>query len=250
MLFTELDFLDRFGAARAAGFDAVELLFPYPYQPEQLAERLQRHAMQLVLFNMPPGDWINGERGIACDPRRGDEFQHGVQQALRYALALGVRQLHCMSGIVPPDLPLEQARATLIVNLQYAADQCRPHGIDVLIEPINHYDMPGYFLNHSRQAAGIIADCQRDNVFLQYDIYHMQRMEGELSNTIGTLLPLIRHIQLADTPGRHEPGSGEINFRHLFGLLDRIGYQGWVGCEYRPLGQTVAGLGWREMSAG
>lgn len=245
LLFTELPFLERFAAARKAGFDAVEFLFPYAVEARQIAAQLDQHQLQLALFNLPPGDWERGERGIACDPRRGEEFRNGVQLAIHYALALGATQLHCMSGIVPAGMSLERARQSLIGNLQFAADACRPHGINVLIEPINHYDMPGYFLNHSQQAADIIADCQRGNVFLQYDIYHMQRMEGELSNTIRALLPLIRHIQVADTPGRHEPGTGEINYRHLFKLLDQVGYTGWVGCEYRPSGDTVAGLGWR-----
>ncbi|WP_183677987.1 MULTISPECIES: 2-oxo-tetronate isomerase [unclassified Janthinobacterium] len=250
LLFTELPFLDRFAAARAAGFDAVEFLFPYAIEKRQIAARLEQHQLQLALFNLPPGDWEQGERGIACDPRRNEEFRAGVRLAIDYAQALGATRLHCMAGIVPAGMSLERARQSMIGNLQYAADACRPHGIEVLIEPINHYDMPGYFLHHSQQAADIIADCQRNNVFLQYDIYHMQRMEGELSNTIRTLLPLIRHIQIADTPGRHEPGTGEINYRHLFNLLDQIGYKGWVGCEYRPTGDTLAGLAWRtQLSA-
>ncbi len=249
MLFTELDFLERFGAAREAGFDAVEFLFPYAYDAAQMAALLRRHALTLVLHNMPPGDWAAGERGMACDPLRAAEFRAGVALALSYATQLGVRQLHCMAGIAPPHATPSLARQTFIDNLRYAADQCGPHGIDVLIEPINTYDIPGYFLSHSRQALDIIADCGRDNLFLQYDIYHMQRMEGELSNTIRANLPLIKHMQLADTPGRHEPGSGEINYRHLFALLDELGYAGWIGCEYHPRAGTVAGLGWRAALA-
>ncbi|MDC8760101.1 2-oxo-tetronate isomerase [Janthinobacterium fluminis] len=245
MLFTELDFLDRFAAARQAGFDAVEFLFPYAYAAEQIAARLRQHRLSLVLHNLPPGDWAAGERGLACDPLRGAEFRAGVELALTYARALGVRQLHCMAGITPPHATPEQARLAFIGNLRVAADLCRPHGIDVLIEPINTYDIPGYFLSHSRQAAAIIADCARTNIFLQFDMYHMQRMEGELSDTIRALLPLIRHMQLADTPGRHEPGSGEIDYRQLFALLDELGYDGHVGCEYHPRAGTVAGLGWR-----
>ncbi|MET3131538.1 hydroxypyruvate isomerase [Oxalobacteraceae bacterium GrIS 1.11] len=246
MLFTELSFLDRFAAARAAGFDAVEFLFPYAYDPDQIAERLHRQQLTLVLHNMPSGDWTQGERGLACDPRRVEQFQEGVGQALAFATELGVRQLHCMAGIAPPLLAPERARQTFIENLKFAADQCLPHGINVLIEPINTYDIPGYFLSHSRQASDIIADCARENIFLQYDIYHMQRMEGELSNTIKGNLPLIKHMQVADTPGRHEPGTGEINFRYLYALIDEIGYDGWIGCEYIPQAGTVAGLGWRE----
>lgn len=246
LLFNEVDFLERFGAARVAGFDAVEFLFPYAYDARQLAALQRQHQLQTVLFNLHPGDWDNGERGMACDPRRSDEFKASVRQALDYALVMNVKQLHCLSGIVPNGVGMERARAAVVASLQYAADLCQPHGIAILIEPLNHWDAPGYFLTHSGQAADIIADCGRPNLFLQYDIYHMQRMEGELSNTISRLLPLIRHIQVADTPGRHEPGSGEINFRHLFALLDRIGYTGWVGCEYRPAGATLAGLAWRD----
>jgi hydroxypyruvate isomerase len=249
MLFTELDFLDRFAAAREAGFDAVEFLFPYAYEAEQIARRLLDHRLTLVLHNMPPGDWSKGERGMACDPDRIAEFRQGVQLALDYATRLGVRQLHCMAGILPPRVTPQQARQTLVGNLGYAADELKPHGIKLLIEPINTYDIPGYFLSHSRQALDIIAECRRDNIFLQYDIYHMQRMEGELSNTIKANLPLIAHMQLADTPGRHEPGSGEINYRHLFALLDEIAYTGWIGCEYTPANGTLAGLGWRAALA-
>jgi hydroxypyruvate isomerase len=250
MLFTEVDFLDRFAAARAAGFEAVEFLFPYAYEAQAIADRLERHQLRLVLHNLPPGDWSKGERGMACAPARSEEFRSGVALGLDYARRLGVRQLHCMAGIVPAQVTPAQARATLVENLGYAADQLKAHGIDLLIEPINTYDIPGYFLSHSRQALDIIRDCGRDNIFLQYDIYHMQRMEGELSNTIRANLPLIRHMQLADTPGRHEPGTGEINYRHLFALLDEIGYQGWIGCEYTPKNGTLAGLGWRAALSG
>lgn len=246
MLFADAPFLDRFALARAAGFDAVEFLFPYAFEAEQIGERLQRHQLQLVLFNLPAGDWQAGDRGLACDPRRSDEFRAGVASALDYATELGVKQLHCMAGKTPAGLAPERARQTYIDNLRYAAGLLAPAGIRLLIEPINHYDMPGYFLTHSHQAVSIIAEAACPNLFLQYDIYHMQRMEGELSNTIQELLPFIRHMQIADTPGRHEPGSGEINYRHLFAHLDRIGYDGWLGCEYLPAGDTVAGLGWRD----
>jgi hydroxypyruvate isomerase len=246
MLFTEVPFLERFALARAAAFDAVEFLFPYAYEAAQIRACLQQHDLQLVLHNLPPGDWQAGERGMACQPQRFEEFQRGVHTAVAYATALQVPRVHCMAGIVPPTLAPQAARAAYVRALQYAADQFAPHGIEVLIEPINHFDMPGYFLTHSRQALGILADAARPNLYLQYDIYHMQRMEGELSNTLRACLPNIRHIQLADTPGRHEPGTGEINYRHLLRLLDDLGYQGWVGCEYQPLAGTMAGLGWRE----
>jgi hydroxypyruvate isomerase len=249
MMFTDAPFLERFALARDAGFDAVEFLFPYAYDAADIAERLRRHQLKLVLHNLPAGDWNAGERGIACDPRRADEFREGVQTTIDYALELGVRQLHCMAGKTPPGLAPERARETLIENLRYAAAKLAPHGINLLIEPINHYDIPHYFLNHSKQALHIIAEAACPNLFLQYDIYHMQRMEGELSNTIRANLPLIKHIQIADTPGRNEPGTGEINYRHLFALIDQLGYDGWLGCEYIPAGDTQAGLGWRQALA-
>lgn len=245
MMFTDAPFLDRFALARQAGFDAVEFLFPYAWDAGKLGALLRRHRLELVLFNLPCGDWDADDRGMACDPLRIAEFRASVPTALRYAVELGVTRLHCMAGKVPPGLPPPQARATYIDNLRHAATLAQPHGIDLLIEPINRYDMPGYFLNGSKQALDIIAEAERPNLFLQYDIYHMQRMEGELSNTIRANLPLIRHMQIADTPGRHEPGTGEINFRHLFALIDALGYDGWLGCEYIPAGDTMAGLAWR-----
>jgi hydroxypyruvate isomerase len=249
MLYHQAPFLDRFALAHAAGFEAVEFLFPYAHEAGQIAERLRRHQLKLVLFNLPCGDWNGGDRGMACDPRRIEEFRVGVPIALEYAAELGVTRLHCMAGKTPGGLAPERARATYIDNLRYAAAQLQPAGIDLLIEPINHYDMPGYFLNHSRQALDIIAETGCPNLFLQYDIYHMQRMEGELSNTIRAHLPMIKHMQIADTPGRHEPGTGEINYRHLFGFIDQLGYDGWLGCEYLPAGDTDAGLGWRAALA-
>jgi hydroxypyruvate isomerase len=200
----------------------------------------------MVLHNLPAGDWAAGERGIACDPARVTEFRQGVSQALVYAQALGVKQLNCLAGITPTaTIPPILARQTLLDNLRYAADQLKPHGIRLLIEPINTFDIPGFFLCHSHQALALIKDCGSDNLFLQYDIYHMQRMEGELANTIQANLDHISHIQLADNPGRGEPGSGEINYRYLLPLLDKIGYAGWIGCEYLPMAGTLAGLDWR-----
>jgi hydroxypyruvate isomerase len=246
LMFNELGFLERFAAARAAGFDAVEFLFPYACEPEQIMGRLQRYKLQLVLHNFPPGDWAAGDRGFACDPRRMQEFQDSVELGLDYAVELGVPRLHCMAGKLPPNVMPERAHATFVANLRFAAEAAARHGIEVLIEPINDRDIPGYFLTRSRQAAGIIAECGMDNLFLQYDFYHMQRMEGDLAHTLRELLPIIRHIQLADVPGRHEPGTGEINFPYLLRQLDELGYKGWVGCEYIPQIDTVAGLGWRE----
>ncbi|MCC2972253.1 hydroxypyruvate isomerase [Massilia sp. IC2-476] len=246
LMFNEVPFLDRFACARAAGFDAVEFLFPYAFEPEQIAARLRRYDLELVLHNLPAGDWAAGERGLACDPRRTAEFEDGVGLALDYALELGVRRLHCLAGKLPPNLPHERAHATYVANLRHAAARCAEHGVNLLIEPINDRDMPGYFLTGTRQAAAVIAEVGAPNLFLQYDIYHMQRMEGELAETIRHQLPLIRHIQLADVPGRHQPGTGEIRFPYLFRLLDELGYEGWVGCEYAPLGDTGASLAWLE----
>ncbi|KFI06436.1 hydroxypyruvate isomerase [Massilia sp. BSC265] len=246
LLFNELPFLDRFAAARAAGFEAVEFLFPYAFDTEQIAARLRRYGLELVLHNLPAGDWTAGERGLACDPRRSAEFQDGVGLALDYALELGVRRLHCLAGRLPPNVTQERARAAYVANLRHAAARCREHGITLLIEPINDRDMPGYFLTGTRQAVAIIEEVGAPNLALQYDIYHMQRMEGELAETIRRYLPLIRHVQLADVPGRHQPGTGEINFPFLFRLLDELGYEGWIGCEYLPQGDTVASLGWLE----
>jgi hydroxypyruvate isomerase len=244
LLFNELSFLDRFAAARAANFEAVEFLFPYAFEAEQIAQRLSRYKLQLVLHNFPAGDWAAGERGIACDPRRVGEFQDSVELAIEYALDLGVKQLHCLAGKTPPVVARERVHATYVANLRFAASQLKEHGLDLLIEPINDRDVPGYFLTGTRQAAAVIAECGADNLFLQYDIYHMQRMEGDLSETIRAHLPLIRHMQLADVPGRHEPGTGEINFPFLFRLIDELGYDGWIGCEYIPRADTSAGLAW------
>lgn len=240
LLFTELDFLDRFGAARAAGFDAVEFMFPYAVEADAIGERLARHGLRLVLHNLPPGDWAAGERGIATDPRRVGEFQDSVGLALDYAVKLGVRQLHCMAGVAP-----HGERDVYLDNLRFAATALARHGMTLLIEPINNIDMPGYFLTGSDQAAAVIADCGMANLRLQFDIYHVQRMEGDPAAALRRHLPLIAHMQLADVPGRHEPGSGAIDWRSLFALIDALGYRGWIGCEYHPLGDTVAGLGWR-----
>lgn len=245
-MFTETGFLDRFRAARDHGFDAVEFQFPYAFAPAQVAERLEQAGQQLVLHNLPPGDAAAGDRGMACDPNRVGEFQDSVGLALDYADVLGVRQLHCMAGLMPPGTSYDQARDTYLSNLKFAAAELDEHGMRLLIEPINTFDVPGYFLTGTRQAADIIADCGADNLFLQYDIYHVQRMEGDPGASLRALLPLIGHIQFADAPGRHEPGTGEIDFARLFGLLDAIGYDGWVGCEYFPATDTVSSFGWRD----
>ena len=245
MLFNEVPFLDRFEAAAGAGFSAVEFLFPYAYEVKDLVQRLQDNKLELVLHNLPAGNWEAGERGIACHPNRVDEFREGVRTAINYAKALGVKQLNCLVGIVPPGVSQDVAHRTVVGNLKFAADALKAEGIRLLIEPINTFDIPGFFLSRTSQAARIIEETGSDNLFIQYDIYHMQRMEGELSATVKAYLPLIRHVQLADNPGRNEPGTGEINYRYLFGQLKALGYDGWIGCEYKPRGTTLAGLDWR-----
>jgi hydroxypyruvate isomerase len=244
MLFNEVDFLDRFGAAKDAGFNGVEYLFPYAHRKEDLAERLQANGLTQVLHNLPAGDWAAGERGIACLPDRIGEFQAGVGHAIEYARALQCSQLNCLAGIAPKNIDPPRIRDTLIRNLQFAAAQLKAAGIRLLLEPCNTRDIPGFFVNHSQQALEIIAAVGSDNLFLQYDIYHMQVMEGNLAPTIQRNLDRIGHLQLADNPGRHEPGTGEINYPFLFGHIDRIGYSGWIGCEYKPAQSTVDGLGW------
>ena len=245
MLWNELDFLDRFDAAAKAGFTAVEYLFPYPYPKEQLVERLARNRLTQVLHNLPVGDWAAGDRGNACDPARVNEFQDGVGKAIDYAKALGCKQLNCLAGIAPKDVDPEKIRATFVANLRFAAEKLGAAGIRLLIEPINTIDIPRFYLCRTQQALDIIRDTDVSNLYLQYDIYHMQRMEGELAGTIHANLSAIGHVQLADNPGRNEPGTGEINYRFLFGFLDSIGYNGWIGCEYKPRGKTDEGLSWR-----
>lgn len=244
MLFTEVDFLDRFKAAAAAGFKGVEYLFPYAYKADMLAEQLHTHGLTQVLHNLPAGRWENGERGIACHPDRIGEFQDGVGQAIEYATALGCRQVNCLAGIAPADVNRDTIRATFIDNLRFAAEKLQSAGIRLLIEPVNTFDIPGFYLNRSDQALGLIAETGSNNIFLQYDIYHAQRMEGELAATIARHLPQIAHLQLADNPGRHEPGTGEINYAWLLRHIDSLGYDGWIGCEYKPAARTQEGLRW------
>jgi hydroxypyruvate isomerase len=246
MLFTERPFLDRFQAAAQAGFKAVEFLFPYAFEAGEIRRRLDDHSLTLVLHNLPPGDWDAGERGIACHPDRVEEFRAGVGQAIAYAQALGVGQLNCLAGKAPAGVADEVLRRTFVQNLRYAAEALQAVGLRLLIEPINTFDIPGFYLNRTEQAAGLLTEVGAANAFLQYDIYHAQRMEGELAAMLQKHLPRIGHIQLADNPGRNEPGTGEINYAFLFAHLDRIGYKGWIGCEYKPATATEAGLGWRQ----
>jgi hydroxypyruvate isomerase len=245
MLFTEHPFLERFDAAARAGFRAVEFMFPYAHPVEQIAEALSRNDLQLVLHNLPAGHWESGERGIACHPDRVDEFRSGVDDAIRYATALKAPRVNCLAGILPEGVSREEAEEVLVKNLRFAADQLRRHRIQLLVEPINTWDIPGFFLHRSAQAIALIDHVGSDNLYLQYDVYHMQRMEGELATTLQRQVRRIAHVQIADAPGRHEPGTGEINYRYLLQHLDAIGYEGWVGCEYKPRDGTEAGLAWR-----
>lgn len=244
MLFNEHDFLDRFQAAADAGFKGVEYLFPYAYDKQQLAEQLQKNGLTQVLHNLPAGDWDGGERGIAVLPERVGEFQDGVGRAIEYATALGCKQVNCLAGKVPAGLDADAAHSTFVSNLQFAAGKLKDAGIRLLVEPINTFDIPGFYLNRTEQAAALLQDVGSDNLFIQYDIYHAQRQEGELANTIKKHLNKIAHIQLADNPGRNEPGTGEINYAWLFKYIDGTGYDGWIGCEYKPAGVTKDGLGW------
>ena len=244
MLFNEDPFLDRFEKAARAGFKAVEFLFPYAYKAEEIKQQLDQNHLQLVLHNLPAGDWDAGERGIGCHPDRVDEFQAGVASAIQYAKILGVQQLNCLAGKRPSGIGHQILHDTFVSNLRFAAGELRKANLKLLIEPINTFDIPGFFLSKTNQALQILEEVGAENAFVQYDIYHAQRMEGEICNTIEQNLSKIAHIQLADNPGRNEPGTGEINYAHLFPFLDRIGYKGWIGCEYKPATTTEAGLGW------
>jgi hydroxypyruvate isomerase len=245
MLFTELPFMERFEAAAKAGFKAVEYLFPYAYDKKELTAALRGNGLQQVLHNLPAGNWDGGERGIGCHPDRVSEFREGVGMAIDYATALGCPKLNCLLGKLPAGVSPEQARKTTVENLRFAARELQSAGIMLLIEPINHFDIPGFFLTRTDQALSIIDEVGSTNLLLQYDIYHAQRMEGELAATITKNMARIGHIQLADNPGRGEPGTGEINYAWLFKHIDAAGYTGWIGCEYKPKSDTVNGLGWR-----
>ncbi|MCW5643258.1 MAG: hydroxypyruvate isomerase [Rhodoferax sp.] len=245
MLFTEHPFLDRFAHAAKAGFDAVEFLFPYDWPADEIKRRLDAHKLELVLHNLPASDWHAGERGIACHPDRVQEFRDGVARAITYAQVLGVPRLNCLLGKTPDGVAPDVLRTTVVDNLRFAAAELDKAGLHLLIEPINTFDIPGFYLSGTTQALSILDEVGMDNAFVQYDIYHMQRMEGELAATMHRQLARIGHVQLADNPGRNEPGTGEINYAFLFAHLDAIGYQGHIGCEYKPATTTEAGLGWR-----
>jgi 2-dehydrotetronate isomerase len=245
-IFQEVGFLDRFAAAAACGFKAVEYLTPYDHPPDVIAGQLSRHGLVQALFNMPPGDWAAGERGIGALMGREDEFRAGVDTALVYAKATGCRILHAMAGVLLAGQDPAAVERTYIANLRYAVDRLAAENLTLVIEPINTRDIPGYFLNTTTQAMAIIERVGRANLKLQLDLYHVQIIEGDLAHRIRTLAGHYPHVQIAGNPGRHEPDVGEINYPFLFDLLDELGYSGWIGCEYRPKGETRAGLGWAK----
>ncbi|MBU3055702.1 2-oxo-tetronate isomerase [Pseudomonas indica] len=244
MLFNDVPFLERFGRAAAAGFKGVEYLFPYEYAPAELAERLQTHGLAQVLFNLPPGDFAAGERGLAALPGRESEFRESVDRAIEYARALGCPRLHAMAGLVTDESQRPRMRETYLENLRYAARRLAEHGLTLLIEPINTRSIPGYFINRQAEAHAILAELGEPNLRVQLDFFHAQIMEGDLTATFKRFQAGVGHIQIAGVPDRHEPDTGEVNYPYLFRLLDEAGYDGWIGCEYNPRGLTEDGLGW------
>jgi hydroxypyruvate isomerase len=245
LLFPQLPFPDRFGAAAKAGFRYVEYQFPYPFgSAREIAERARAAGVEVVLHNLPAGDASKGDRGLACQPDRVNEFREGVERAIEYAKAVGCPRLNTLAGIAPAGVPREKAKQTLVENLRFAAGRFKAAGLTLLTEPCNPRTIPGFFLNTSKQGIEVIDATGADNLLLQYDLFHMQIVEGDLAKTIERLLPRIGHIQIADVPDRNEPGTGEINFGWLLPHIDRLGYKGWIGCEYLPKGDTVQGLSW------
>jgi hydroxypyruvate isomerase len=250
MLFTEVPFLDRFAAASGAGFKAVEFLFPYEHSPETIERRSRLAGVEVILFNMPPGDWAAGERGITCIPGREEEFRAGVEKAIVYAIALGTPRLHAMAGIVPRGADPAACRRTLIENLKYAAERLANHGITLLLEAINTRDVPGFVVSTQSDLHSICEEVKAPNVKMQMDLYHMQVMEGDLATKLRRYASYCGHIQIAGCPERNEPGIGEVRYEYLFRLLDELGYEGWLGCEYRPAGKTTDGLIWMQSWVG
>ena len=242
-LFPQLDFLDRFAAAARAGFRYVEYQFPYAWKADELARRARDANLQVVLHNLPAGDFAKGERGIACLPGREREFRDSLENAIAYAKAVDCPRLNCLAGLAPAD---ERHFAVLVENVRYAARRLGEAGLQLTLEAINTRSVPGFFLSRSAQAIEVLNAAGEGNAYLQYDFFHMQIMEGDLAATVERLLGRIGHIQLADVPGRHEPGTGEVNFAFLLRHLDALGYSGWVGCEYNPRGDTLEGLKWAQ----
>jgi hydroxypyruvate isomerase len=243
-LYLDLPLLERIGAAAKSGFAGVEFMSPYEERAGDIAKRLEDAGVEQVLFNLPSGDWAGGERGIAIQPERAGEFRANVQRAIDYAGALKCRRINCLAGLAPDGADRKRLRATFVENLAYAAAELAKANVKLLIEPVNTRDIPRFFLSHSAEALDIIAEVGSSNLHLQYDIYHMQVMEGDLTRTIEANLERIAHIQVADNPGRNEPGTGEINYPFLFDRIDGFGYRGWIGCEYKPRAGVDAGLGW------
>lgn len=243
-LFTELDFKDRFAAASDAGFNGVECLFPYDHAAAEMADLLRDNGLEQVLINAPPGDWDGGERGLGCLPGRHDDFRGSIEKALDYATGIGCTRIHAMAGVAPESVDPAKLRDQFVQNLSFAADLCGRAGVRVLIEPINRTDMPGYFLCHPDQAAAIISDVASPYLALQFDIYHVAMMGLEIADHIKRHLPVVAHFQIAGMPGRNEPVDGDIDYPALFDLIDDLEYDGWIGCEYRPRGTTLDGLGW------
>ena len=246
MLFTEIGFLERFGAARKAGFRAVEYQYPYEFKPQDVAAAAREAGMQVVLHNVPRGDLQRGEHGTACLPGREQDFRRDLERAVEYAKAAGCPRLHCLAGVMPPGVERAEMHAAYVANLKHAAARLRREGMKLLIEPVSERTAANYFLGGSAQAVEVLDQVGADNAFLQYDFFHMQILEGNLAAKAQRLLPRIGHMQVADAPGRNEPGTGEINFDFLLKHVDAIGYSGWIGCEYNPLGDTVQGLKWAK----
>jgi len=244
LMFTEVPFMERFAAVARAGFKAVEYLFPYDYRASDIAHALHDAGLENALFNLPPGDWENGERGLAAIPGREAAFEALVDQALDYARIFGCKRLHVMAGIKPKDAPMAACRATYIRNIKHAAKQFAPHGITVLLEPINSRDIPGFYLNRQDDAIAVLKAVGAVNAALQMDLYHCQIVEGDVAMKIRANIAHIAHFQIAGVPDRHEPDIGEVNYPYLFDVIDSLDYTGWVGCEYRPKGATLDGLGW------
>jgi hydroxypyruvate isomerase len=244
MMFNEVPFLDRFALAAKAGFKGVEFLFPYEHPAAEIAARLQDNGLQQVLFNAPAGDFAKGERGMAAIPGKQAAFRDSIKIALEYAATLACPRLHIMAGLKPEGVAHDTLTAVYGANLAYAAEECAKLGVKPIIEPINHRDIPGFFLNTTDQAAAIIAAIGPEKLGMQFDLYHCQITEGDVVKRVEKHLPLIAHMQVADTPGRHEPGTGEVNWPFVFKTIDALGFRGWIGCEYRPAGETLAGLSW------
>lgn len=245
-LYQDLPFLDRFAAAARDGFGAVEYLGPYAETKQAVAAALKASGLEQALFNVPSGDWAGGERGLGCLPDRVAEFRDGIGVALDYAVVLGCRRLNVLAGLTPKDADPAALEATFVDNLKFAAEKAKAAGVRLVMEPINTRDMPGFYLTTTAEAERILAKVNSDNLFIQYDFYHMQIMQGDLIPTFARLKDRIGHVQIADTPGRNEPGTGEINYGFVLSELDRLGYDGWVGCEYKPKAGTSAGLGWMK----